>query len=356
MIALTRRTALWQTAALGAVLAMPPHRLRAASREAPPVLPEPYVARGVGGGGAFVGFSMSPYQRLWFVGTDMGTLFRSTNEGASWQAVPHTNAVFLETLNNQDYTDLPGIGYSASPNVVFHAPATGSPLRSLDGGITWSPMTLGDANCACDSGSGFEPSGPGLCRARRRHRRDRGRRGELDPAGDQHGAGPRPVSRSRRRCPLCRVRLTASMPHAMAAPASRSSFPPTSCIASPGDAAAVSGLRLCPQSAGSRRRGIHRRPVRHGAGEVATPQGTVALAAAEHVQMAENDDVVYVAGACGARTRQAPTFGGRAEAVPSSWSSARPTKVSAIPPGRPCDQAPSAWTSATGTAATTPSR
>jgi photosystem II stability/assembly factor-like uncharacterized protein len=111
----------------------------------PPVLPSPYAPRGVGGGGAFVGFSMSPYQPLWFVGTDMGTLFRSIDLGASWQAVPNTSATFLLSLNGQDYTDLPGPGYSATPNVVFHAPATGSPIRSLDGGITWSPMALGSS-------------------------------------------------------------------------------------------------------------------------------------------------------------------------------------------------------------------
>ena len=149
MIDITRRTLLGQTAALGASLVLSPASANAETKSAetkvaPPVLAEPYVARGVGGGGAFIGLSMSPYQRLWFVATDMGTLFRSTDNGASWQAVPNTSAVFLRTLNGQDYPDLPGIGYSASPNIVFHAPATGSPIRSLDAGLTWRPMALGD--------------------------------------------------------------------------------------------------------------------------------------------------------------------------------------------------------------------
>ena len=92
-----------------------------------------YKPKGVGGGGELSGFSMSPYNDLWFVGTDMGecwqpagwvwdrgshrahpctaqpvslgqparhpcpnlqcatgSLYRSTNAGASWEPVPHS--------------------------------------------------------------------------------------------------------------------------------------------------------------------------------------------------------------------------------------------------------------------------
>jgi photosystem II stability/assembly factor-like uncharacterized protein len=139
-IALGRRQALLGAAAMAALR---PRASRASVAATAPILTSTHQPCGVGGGGGFVGFSMSPYQKLWFVGTDMGTLFRSTNEGGSWQAVPNQNATFLLSLNGQDYTDLPGPGYSATPDVVFHAPATGTPIRSLDGGITWAPMTLG---------------------------------------------------------------------------------------------------------------------------------------------------------------------------------------------------------------------
>ena len=144
MIEITRRDVIRRTAALGAALTVGPRPSAAAGSVAPPVLPEPYAPRGVGGGGAFIGLSMSPYQRLWFVATDMATLFRSTDEGASWQAVPNASVVFLRQLKGQDYPDLPGIGYSATPNVVFHAPADAEPMRSLDAGLTWRPMPLGD--------------------------------------------------------------------------------------------------------------------------------------------------------------------------------------------------------------------
>ena len=40
-----------------------------------------YEVRGVGGGGAMSGLSISPWNNLWFVGTDMGTLFKSTDAG-----------------------------------------------------------------------------------------------------------------------------------------------------------------------------------------------------------------------------------------------------------------------------------
>jgi photosystem II stability/assembly factor-like uncharacterized protein len=301
MIALTRRTALRQTAAVGAVLAMRPDRLRAATPEAPPVLPEPYVARGVGGGGAFVGFSMSPYQRLWFVGTDMGTLFRSTNEGASWQAVPHTNAVFLQTLNNQDYPDLPGIGYSATPNVVFHAPATGSPLRSLDGGITWSPMTLGDANlrvrfwypdsrrpgrvfAGLDDGIAVtEDDGVNWTRLAINMGRARGL--FLDPAGAvlyvAFGYG---IHASRDGGATLTLIIPANFLHRFAGGRNGKSV--------------VFAYVRNPREAGGEV--FIGGPSGMAPARVTTPQATVALAAAEHVQMAENDDVVYVAGARGA--------------------------------------------------------
>jgi carbamoyltransferase len=41
------------------------------------------------GGGAMAAYSISPYSALRFVGTDMGTLFRSTDGGHTWAPVSH---------------------------------------------------------------------------------------------------------------------------------------------------------------------------------------------------------------------------------------------------------------------------
>ncbi len=301
MIEVTRRAALLRTAALGAALAVRPDRARAAASDVPPKLPEPYVARGVGGGGAFVGFSMSPYQRLWFVGTDMGTLFRSTDEGTSWQAVPNTSAVFLQTLNNQDYPDLPGIGYSASPNVVFHAPATGSPLRSADGGITWSPMPLGDKTlrvrfwhpdsqrpgrvfAGLDDGLAVtEDDGVSWTRLGTYMGRARGL--FLDPAGSVlYAAFAYGIHVSRDGGASFTLIIPATFLHRFAGGRNGTSvvFAYVQNPKEAGGAVFIGG------------------PSGMAPAQVTTPQGTVALAAAEHVQMAENDDVVYVAGASGA--------------------------------------------------------
>ena len=56
-----------------------------------------YEVRGVGGGGAMSGLSISPWDNLWFVGTDMGTLFRSTDAGQLWYPVSHYEAKFVST-------------------------------------------------------------------------------------------------------------------------------------------------------------------------------------------------------------------------------------------------------------------
>lgn len=91
-----------------------------------------YESRGIGGGGAMDSFSMSPYSNLWFVGTDMGTLFRSINNGASWDAISHSQTTFSYDLPNSAT-----IGFSADGITVFHAYAGCFPQRSSDSGVTW---------------------------------------------------------------------------------------------------------------------------------------------------------------------------------------------------------------------------
>lgn len=100
-------------------------------------LPPKYSPRGIGGGGAMSGFSQSPYSSLWFVGTDMGTLFRSLDWGNSWQAVFHS-----ETIFNSDLTHSPGVGFFGDSQTVLHAPGGKNVSRSLDHGKTWDKVTF----------------------------------------------------------------------------------------------------------------------------------------------------------------------------------------------------------------------
>src|ERR1700740_2441011 len=51
-----------------------------------------YSPAGIGGGGAYGGYAISPYNGLRLVGTDMGTLFRSPNSTKTWYPIPHRQA------------------------------------------------------------------------------------------------------------------------------------------------------------------------------------------------------------------------------------------------------------------------
>ncbi|MBC7712991.1 MAG: tandem-95 repeat protein [Rhizobacter sp.] len=100
-----------------------------------------YSPRGVGGGGAMSGVSLSPYANLWFVGTDMGTLFKSTDLGLSWNAVNHNQATY-----DSDLTKAVSVGFSADGVTVFHAAAGINPKRSVDSGNTFTAISMGLAS------------------------------------------------------------------------------------------------------------------------------------------------------------------------------------------------------------------
>lgn len=99
--------------------------------------PHTYLPVGVGGGGAMSGIALSPYNNLWFVGTDMGTLFRSTDLGLSWEAVNHNQVVF-----SSDLSRAVSPGFSSDGTTVFHASGGVKPKRSLDSGLTFQSITL----------------------------------------------------------------------------------------------------------------------------------------------------------------------------------------------------------------------
>jgi photosystem II stability/assembly factor-like uncharacterized protein len=96
-----------------------------------------YTPLGVGGGGAMSGFAISPYANLWLVGTDMGTLFRSTDYGESWNAINHNEAVFSSIL-----PDAVSPGFSSDGKTVFHASQGINPIRSIDGAITFEDISM----------------------------------------------------------------------------------------------------------------------------------------------------------------------------------------------------------------------
>ncbi len=100
-----------------------------------------YQPRGVGGGGALSGFTLSPYgkagSRLRFVGTDMGTLFRSQDEGKSWRAIAHDQVVFDYNLERSS-----GVGLSSDGRTVFFASGGKNPKRSLDQGALWTSIAV----------------------------------------------------------------------------------------------------------------------------------------------------------------------------------------------------------------------
>lgn len=97
-----------------------------------------YIPLGIGGGGAMSAVSMSPYADLWFVGTDMGTLFRSVDKGTTWQPINHFQAMF-----SSDLTRATPVGFSSDGTSVFFAAQGTNPKRSSDGGVTFSAISMG---------------------------------------------------------------------------------------------------------------------------------------------------------------------------------------------------------------------
>lgn len=96
-----------------------------------------YKAMGVGGGGAMSGFAINPYSKLRLIGTDMGTLFRSIDDGASWQPINHNEAVF-----NSHLPHAVSPGFSSDGNTVFHASKGLNPIRSIDKAQTFTPINI----------------------------------------------------------------------------------------------------------------------------------------------------------------------------------------------------------------------
>ena len=98
---------------------------------------EAYLPLGVGGGGAMSGVAINPYNNTWYVGTDMGTLFRSADRGQSWNAINHYEAQFDSHLPHSTSP-----GFSSDGTTVFYANAGKYPKISYDNGLSFTDLNL----------------------------------------------------------------------------------------------------------------------------------------------------------------------------------------------------------------------
>ncbi|MFT4928101.1 MAG: hypothetical protein ACI8WB_004216 [Phenylobacterium sp.] len=88
---------------------------------------------GIRGGGAMAGYSINPFaQDMRFVGTDMGTAFRSLNKGVDWSPIRHTQTTYHYNLGYAA-----GFGF-AGAKIILHAPQGLNPVRSINAGQTFA--------------------------------------------------------------------------------------------------------------------------------------------------------------------------------------------------------------------------
>jgi hypothetical protein len=94
-----------------------------------PGAPSQFVSRGPGGGGAFFGPSINPFNpdEIW-IGSDMSDLFHSTDFGATWETVDFRLLQGGSQPGRMEMTSDPLVRYALNGDV---------PMRSTDGGKSW---------------------------------------------------------------------------------------------------------------------------------------------------------------------------------------------------------------------------
>ena len=94
--------------------------------------PAHFISRGPGGGGAFFGPSVNPYNPddLW-IGSDMSDLFHSTDFGRNWDTVDFRFLVGGNLPGRMEFTSNPLVRYALNDAV---------PAHSTDGGATWTSI------------------------------------------------------------------------------------------------------------------------------------------------------------------------------------------------------------------------
>jgi len=92
--------------------------------------PNHFISRGPGGGGAFFGPEINPFNPndVW-VGSDMSDLFHSTDFGQNWDTID------FRILQGGS---LPGRMEFTSNTLVRYALNDSVPARTFDGGMTWT--------------------------------------------------------------------------------------------------------------------------------------------------------------------------------------------------------------------------
>jgi photosystem II stability/assembly factor-like uncharacterized protein len=94
--------------------------------------PGRFVSRGPGGGGAFFGPSINPFNtdEVW-IGSDMSDLFHSTDFGRTWDTVDFRVLGGGSLPGRMEFTSNPRVRYALNGDV---------PARSGDGGVTWTSI------------------------------------------------------------------------------------------------------------------------------------------------------------------------------------------------------------------------
>jgi photosystem II stability/assembly factor-like uncharacterized protein len=94
--------------------------------------PARFVSRGPGGGGAFFGPSINPFNptEAW-IGSDMSDLFHTDDFGATWETVDFRVLGGGSQPGRMEFTSNPLVRYALNSDV---------PARSLDGGVTWTSI------------------------------------------------------------------------------------------------------------------------------------------------------------------------------------------------------------------------
>ena len=92
--------------------------------------PAQFVSRGPGGGGAFFGPSINPFNsdEVW-IASDMSDLFHSTDFGATWSTVDFRTLLGGNQPGRMEFTSDPLVRYALNGDV---------PARSSDAGVTWT--------------------------------------------------------------------------------------------------------------------------------------------------------------------------------------------------------------------------
>jgi len=97
--------------------------------------PVSFQPRGIGGGGALFSPSINPVNPLeFYISCDMTELFHTTDFGSSYSQV-HFGEFCGGHNSKVCFTSTPGLLYSVS-----YINDTGTPVKSTDGGITWSVL------------------------------------------------------------------------------------------------------------------------------------------------------------------------------------------------------------------------